>query len=272
MGVKGSAHIKSEWKNMKKIVLYVSYIVDYVKYFWVGLFRKIQLRGGAVVSLGENCLTDGILQRHCLKTFTSPYSHGRSNIEYINAIEEDDYKYFFEKDCLRYEECEGETVVRNKYYSSLTNTYDDSVMKGFEFTHHDLINNEDHIKKFNRRVKRMKKHYRNIYLFYHHRYCEETNEPRLLEELHKLYDRYSQKDSNVYVVMFTQIIVNTIEQRKVVYTQKNGIHCFYFYTQQVWEGADNDVFWAKVDDDLIVKMIDFVKKKNLDKDIQYSIL
>lgn len=242
-----------------------------MKNFWSGSFCKIYL-GGCVISLGENCLTDGLLQRHRLKTFTSPYSHGRSNIEYINAIEEDDYRYFMEKDYLRYEECEGEKVVRNKYYNSLTNIYDTSVMNGFEFTHHDVKNNENHIKKFNRRVRRMKKHYRNIYLFYHHRYCEKTDELLLLEELEKTYHRYSKRNGNVYVVMFTQIIVNTVEERKVVYTKKNDIHCFYFYTQQIWAGTDNDVFWAKVDDDLIIKMMNFVKKKNLEKNIQCSVL
>lgn len=129
---------------------------------------------------------------------------------------------------MRYEECEGEKVVRNKYYNSLTNIYDTSVMNGFEFTHHDVKNNENHIKKFSRRVRRMKKHYRNIYLFYHHRYCEKTNELLLLEKLEKTYHRYSKRNGNVYVVMFTQIIVNTVEERKVVYTKKNDIHCFYF--------------------------------------------
>ncbi len=257
---------------MKKITLYVSYIVAYVSHFFTSLFRRILLGGGVVVSLGENCLTDGLLSRHHMKTFTSPYSHGRSNIEYINAIEEDDYHYLLKKEYLRYEECEGESVVRNKWYSLQTNMYDDSVMKGFEFTHHDVINNGNHIKKFKRRVKRMQGKYKKMYLFYHHRYCENTNEAQLLKDLCKLKVRYLQKNDNVYVVMFTQIKVDTIKERKVVYIQKDGIHCFYFYTQQIWTGTDNDIFWAKVDDDLIAKMMNFVKKNKLDKGIQYLVL
>lgn len=118
----------------------------------------------------------------------------------------------------------------------------------------------------------MQGRYKKMYLFYHHRYCENTNEAQLLKDLCKLKVRYLQKNDNVYVVMFTQIKVDTIKERKVVYIQKDGIHCFYFYTQQIWTGADNDIFWAKVDDDLIAKMMNFVKKNKLDKGIQYLVL
>lgn len=34
------------------------------------------------LSLGENCLADDILKRYKLKSFSTPYSPTRSNIEY----------------------------------------------------------------------------------------------------------------------------------------------------------------------------------------------
>ncbi|MCQ2587766.1 MAG: papain-like cysteine peptidase [Treponema sp.] len=39
--------------------------------------------------MGENCLPDNILSRNDLKSFSSPFSYCRSNIEYILAFEKD---------------------------------------------------------------------------------------------------------------------------------------------------------------------------------------
>ena len=35
------------------------------------------------LSFGENCLTDNILSRYNIKSYSTPYSSARSNIEYI---------------------------------------------------------------------------------------------------------------------------------------------------------------------------------------------
>lgn len=47
-----------------------------------------------IVSFGENCLTDNILSRNDLKSFSTPYSSGRSNIEYILAHEKEYFNDF----------------------------------------------------------------------------------------------------------------------------------------------------------------------------------
>lgn len=39
------------------------------------------------LSLGENCLSDNILSRHSLKSFSTPFSHARSNIDYALELE-----------------------------------------------------------------------------------------------------------------------------------------------------------------------------------------
>ncbi len=218
------------------------------------------------ISFGENCLPDHLLDRYGLKSFTTPYSHGRSNIEYINAIEKDDFAHFLEKDYLKYCECNGKNVVRNFYYIKLNNIYEDSVMKGFEFTHHDVISSERCRAQFRRRIKRIKEiRNKNLYIFYHNRLCTQTNEKQLLNQLYNLYTRYSEQNNNVFVILFSQIIVEDREERKVVYEFKDGIHIFRFYTLEVWasNGINDDVFWAKTDDDLVCKMMNFIQEKKL---------
>ncbi|MFJ5369320.1 DUF1796 family putative cysteine peptidase, partial [Bosea sp. CER48] len=43
------------------------------------------------LSLGENCLPDNILERNGLKMFSTPFSHGRSNIEYAIQLHSEGY-------------------------------------------------------------------------------------------------------------------------------------------------------------------------------------
>ncbi|MDR0364824.1 MAG: DUF1796 family putative cysteine peptidase [Bacteroidales bacterium] len=43
------------------------------------------------LSIGENCLADIILKRHELKAFSTPYSHARSNIDYVIKLEKSAY-------------------------------------------------------------------------------------------------------------------------------------------------------------------------------------
>lgn len=216
------------------------------------------------VSFGENCLTDNLLERHGLKTFATPYSHGRFNIEYINAIEHDGYANLLKRDCLKYFDYHGKRVVRNIYYMKQNNIYDDSVMNGFEFTHHDVLNNVECRETFLRRIKRLQEiKDKNLYIFYHHRFCERTDEKKLLGELNILHKRYSLYNKNVFVIMFTQKIVTDETERKVVYELRNGINVFLFYTLKVWEGTNGDIFWARIDDDLISKMMHFIREKKL---------
>lgn len=55
---------------------------------------------GILYFYGKNCLTDRILERYHLKSFATPYSWVRSNIEYINEIEEDNFAYLLSADYL----------------------------------------------------------------------------------------------------------------------------------------------------------------------------
>ena len=55
------------------------------------------------VSFGENCLTDDILKRHNLKSYSTPYSSSRSNIEYILQIEEDCFSDFLNPEYIEFQ-------------------------------------------------------------------------------------------------------------------------------------------------------------------------
>ena len=54
-----------------------------------------------VLSLGENCLPDDILRRNGLKSFSSPYASGRSNIEYVLSFENERFGDFLNPEYLK---------------------------------------------------------------------------------------------------------------------------------------------------------------------------
>jgi hypothetical protein len=246
-------------------VIFFRAIEDHTQVDKYNLFRN---NFNVYVSFGENCLTDGILKRFNIKSFTTPYSHGRSNIEYINTIEKDNFAHFLNPNYLKYENLNGKQVVRSVYYTNQNNIYENSVMQGFEFTHHDVLNNPIHINTFNRRIDRLKALAgAHLYIFYHHRYCEKTNEKQLLSDLSKIHDIYTNRNNLVHVILFTQKLVDTPLNRKVIYhppQSENSVHVFYFYTLNIWGSSNQDIFWARIDDDLIAKMINFIQKGNLE--------
>ena len=55
--------------------------------------------------------------------------------------------------------------------------------------------------------------------------------------------------------MFTQIIVDSSKERHVEHLMNDGIHVYKFYVLNEWAGNNQDVFWARCDDDLIATMI-----------------
>ena len=68
-----------------------------------------------VFSIGENCLTDDLLSRNNLKSFSSPWSTGRSNIEYILAFEREQFLDLLNPKYLKYEN-DGEKHKWNARY------------------------------------------------------------------------------------------------------------------------------------------------------------
>lgn len=214
-----------------------------------------------VFSIGENCLADEILSRNNLKSFSSPYSSGRSNIEYVLMIEKEDFIDFLNKAYLEYEYFNDKRVVRNKKYVCVENQYNTSVTNGFEFTHHDVfkkrINNT--IKRRYKRLLKLKN--KNVIMLYHHRFCNDTNIDLLTSAVNQLSEIYKKRGNQVSAFVFTQDIVAQKDERRVEKQILNGVNFYRIFCLQEWAGDDENVFWAKCDDDLIAEMISDIKKK-----------
>lgn len=224
---------------------------------------KFRFQKDVYLSLGENCLTDDILKRYDLKSFSTPFSSCRSNIEYILFFEKRNYKDFLNQQFLKSEQALEKQVVRNKIIEKkIKNQYDELCSKGFEFTHHDVRKNEvkDVIQKRCNRMLRLKR--KNITFLYHHRACNATNEPLLISHLNELKEIYEHRGNRVNICVFTQRIIPSNQERKVEKHIDSEIKYYTFYTYEKWEGANQDVFWARCDDDLIQKMIDDIKSSH----------
>lgn len=222
---------------------------------------KLLINKTIYLSFGENCLTDNILQRHSMKTITTPFSHGRSNVEYILQLEKDQYKDFVNLEYLKYENLNGKNVPRLKKYNSKDNAYDILHENGFEFTHHDVIKHSLQREKMMRRVTNMRKLIgkKKLIILYHHRLNENTNQELLFKDLGCLAKIYSTDKFRAEVVCFTQVIIQEKNERKMEYIFVDKVHFFKFYTIAEWAGNDDNLLWAKNDEDLITKMITQIK-------------
>lgn len=236
--------------ELKTLLRPIKRIMSAISEFRITHQRRVFL------SFGENCLTDDILKRYNIKSFSTPYSSGRSNIEYILQIEKDRYNDFLNPDYLEYGYADDHQVVRLKKYMHVRNVYNCAHMQGFEFTHHNVLGETSAREKMKRRASRMLKLRNNeINIFYHSRSTPETDENMLLTHLAELKSIYESRCKTVNVYMFTQIIVDDDSLRRVECQMKRGIHVYNFYVLNEWAGTDQDIFWAKCDDDLIETMI-----------------
>lgn len=233
-------------------------INNYIKKIKKNIYKHVGLsKKNICFSIGENCLPDNILNRYNLKSFSSPYSSGRSNIEYILYYEHEEFNSFTDCDLLKKEFFNNTTEVIRNQRIQLNNTYHESCMNGFEFTHHNVLDNEKARAAINRRCSRLLGlHNKNIVMLYHHRMCETTDEMLLIKHLKELSDIYKQRNNNVNIFCFTQAIVNDSSQRKVEKSIKDEIHLYRFYTLNEWAGDNQNIFWGLCDDDLIKKMMD----------------
>ncbi|MCQ2497665.1 MAG: papain-like cysteine peptidase [Lachnospiraceae bacterium] len=211
-------------------------------------------------SIGENCLADNILNRYEIKSFSSPFSSGRSNIEYILKFEQEGYEGFVDKSFLKYEKVGNSEVARNKKYVETKNKYNSLCTNGFEFTHHDVISDVKVRNTIIRRCNRLLNiSNKNIYMLYHHRLCNETDESLLVEDLKKLKHIYENRHNKVFIYMFTQVIVNDPSERTISHNVVSGINIYKLNTLDEWAGDDEDILWARCDDDLISDMIKDIK-------------
>jgi len=214
------------------------------------------------LSLGENCLTDNILSRHNLKSFSTPYSHGRSNLDYAINLEQDHYQNLLKQDYLHFNFINNERVVRNNFYNKCDDIYYNLHLNGFEFTHHNVIENESQRKSYERKISRMQSFAKSkkLKFLYHYRNNENKNIKLLIEKAEKFLSYYQEKSIDCELIFFTQEIITTPDERSIIKIHdSNNTKGFVLKTLETWAGEDQDVFWAIKDDDLILKMINEIK-------------
>jgi len=210
------------------------------------------------LSLGENCLPDHIISRHQLKGFATPYSHGRSNIDYALALEDRNYAGLLDVENLGRFESFGEKVVRSTLPLKADPIFHPSVSRGFEFTHHDVIANEAARQSYHRKIERLQRArgQEDITFLYHYRMNRSANVPSLLDKLQRFASFYTSAKGAARVVAFTQSVSPVGARREVECIARHGNTMFFvLHTRRHWSGADPDVFWARCDDDLIARML-----------------
>lgn len=226
------------------------------------IFININFSKNLWLSLGENCLTDGILQRHGLKSFSTPYSNGRSNLDYALALEKMNYNGYLDRKDLKYDYVNNEKVVRSSLINQSDNIYFTPHMSGFEFTHHDVIQSGKARKNLKRKADRILKirGRKNVVFFYHYRINENSDFKLLFNKATEFTKPYSLNKSRCNFIIFTQKIISNPSNRKVLYKRINpNVHFFELCTEKIWTGPDQDTFWAKMDDDLIKIMLENTK-------------
>ncbi len=216
------------------------------------------------LSLGENCLPDNILQRHHKKSYSSVYSSGRSNIEYALAMDKDNYNNLLDPNTLSYGMVEQDRVVRSTYYTKCSSHYNELHLNGFEFTHHNPLEREEHRNAFKRRISRMieSKGKTNYVFLYHHRMNEKSNINIIKLNLKEFQKQYQINNKKCFIIFFYQTLTNNKNKREITLESfEDNIFEFNLKTEHTWSGHNQDIFWARIDDDLIGEMIKHSNKK-----------
>ncbi len=217
---------------------------------WGFLFKK-----DIALSLGENCLTDNILSRHGKKSLSTPYSHSRSNLEYAIKLERENYKYLLQKENIRKFNLKDQIVLRNSSNFRSSDIFSELHKNGFEFTHHDVLYNQEHRKSYERKIKRIKiiRIFKNVNFYYHYRQNDNMSTDKIFSLAEEFLSFYGKKTQ---LNIFTQEIIKKPSDRQVVKIEhSSNIRLFVFKTLKVWGGTDYDTFWAVSDDDLIRQML-----------------
>lgn len=210
-----------------------------------------------IVSLGENCLTDNLLARYSKKSLTTPYSHGRSNLDYAIKLESQNYEHLLDINNLSYHKVGELIVVRNMKNLISDNIYLDLHQNGFEFTHHDVIKNKSHIESYKRKIAKLIKYKgkKNFHFYYHYRINDNMNIPLIFSKAEIFLKYYQLNNKECEFTIFTQKIVESPEQRGVeIITHSKNVRAYIFSTIDIWAGNDDNIFWARNDDDLIKSM------------------
>lgn len=214
------------------------------------------------LSIGENCLTDNVLARHEVKSFSTPYSHGRSNLDYAIILEKENYYNLLKLEHLYFAYLGEKKVVRNKHYVETNKIYHDLHQNGFEFTHHDVINNDAQKTSYERKILRLQSinKSKKLVFVYHYRRNKNMDFELLIKKANEFLGYYQLRNIKCKFIFFTQEIISNIEERNILRIHNSQyVKGYILRTLDLWEGENQDLFWARKDDDLFAKMIKEIK-------------
>lgn len=212
-------------------------------------------------SIGENCLGQGIIDRHRLKSCIGPFTWARSNIDYILRIIDEDFVDFLNPAYLSHRQRYGQQMATNFKYQCKSEKFDKTVANEFEFTHHDVIADAEALDNITRKTNRFRELIISdepVVFVYHHRINpQSTDSISYAVEKLNVFAEIIQKSrrGQVSILCFTQKIVAAPEDRRVEFSEHNAVRLAVLHTNSVWGGSDPDIFWARNDDDLFTEVL-----------------
>lgn len=200
-----------------------------------------------LISIGENCLVDHMLQKFGLKKESYPFGSCRSNIEYIIQIINSDFSLFLDKKVLHKDYVDAnQQVIKNKSYYHTNNIYCSSVSNGYEFTHHNILEDEDLMKSFIRRVKRFKSALsgtKKVVLIYYYKHNEKRNITKIIELINDLQNLILSIYGKICkCILIYQIVSN---DRRIELKGNDNILICEFYCEKIWGSYKN---WNAIGD------------------------
>lgn len=210
------------------------------------------------LSLGENCLSDDILKRFYLKTYSSFYASARSNIDYNLSMHKNSYTGLFDAANTIYGLVGNDKVLRSSRYNASDAIYHSLHSNGVEFTHHDWISEPENKVALMRRLQRMHDRIGKIHciFLYHHRFTEKSNIPLLISKLNEFRSFFESDGKKCFIILFYQQQIDDRRKRKISFIgNHSGVLEFSLNTLHLWEGTDQRIFWARNDNDLLRTML-----------------
>ncbi len=204
------------------------------------------------VSLGENCLPDDVLKRHGLKSFSTPFSSARSNIDYAIQADAESFRSLLSEQHIVRHKMGNKTVLRNEMYSSSPNLFDALVSRGFEFTHHDVIDDISARNSYERKISRWEELKRcgdAVTFLYHHRVTSPSSTSLIKPKVAAFLKQFDPNQSRSLCLILVQNLVH--ERSLTLESDDKAMLTATINAPTKWEGDDSNVLFGRIDDDLI---------------------
>jgi hypothetical protein len=213
------------------------------------------------LSLGENCLSQYIIDNNNLNTKYTPFSWTGTTIEMINKAEEDDYKNFFNFNYFSWEpDPDPEVPDLPQFYAPVNTFYSDNggrfskrYSQGFRFAHHKEITfNKEEEEKIEKRLYRLKniENQTIVFVYNYTNLLNNHHDPlKIRKMLQSFKQKYEAKNNKVFFLYFYQNPDNSKNTYKLV-SDDNGIFEFEFTCELwgsiQWKAVNQEPFFTEI--------------------------